>query len=644
MPARAMSFHRPAILLLLLWLQAIAFCAPAQARPWRVVILPGADLSQPAASQQVHELRAVLNAAAPQGVEFYVDALDSYRFDAASMTPHFVQLLKAKYANREVDLVIGVSEYALQFAGRYHEQVWPGVPVLITSIDATRLAALARPESFTYLPMAADIPGTLDMVAALQPELKRLIVVTGAAPVDRYWGSRIDDGLAQRASASWQVETWSGLTQRELVERVAGLDRSAAVLFATMYADRYGAAHFPYEVMGALSAATAAPLYGWYETYMRYGMAAGSAIDFAAHGRRTGEVAAAMLRGELRAAGTVLDAPAPLCVADVGRLEAFGLDAGALPAECRRLNVPASLWRDHRALVLGVLATVVLQALTIGALLWQRRWRRRAEDEAAQRRTELTRAARIASIGELSASIAHEVSQPLGAILTNADAASFMLDGPAADTDEVRSILDDVRRDALRANQVVQRQRAMLRKHELEFVPLRPDAVLEEGMDLLRPEARRRGCELRCRFAAADVAVMGDPVQLQQVLVNLVINAMDAVQGLDPARRRIMVETRAQAGFHVLNVTDRGPGMAAEVVSRVFESFYTTKPQGTGLGLSIVRAIVAAHGGEVCVTSEPERGTTFEVRMPAAGAMQPSPRRKASSPAAVWTRDPSPRS
>jgi signal transduction histidine kinase len=312
----------------------------------------------------------------------------------------------------------------------------------------------------------------------------------------------------------------------------------------------------------------------------------------------TGALAASILLGKVPPQSATVAASASRCVADVGVIDKLGLRADALPEGCELIDVPPSLWREYRDIVLIALAVVLLQALTIAGLLWQRRRRRIAEDEATLRLDELARAARFASAGELSASIAHEVGQPLGAILSNADAAGMMLQNEP-DIDELHSILGDIRRDALRANQVVQRLRALLQKHPLKMDMLDLNSAFEEALALLGLEARRRRIVIESNPAAENSRVQGDRVQLQQVLLNLAINAMDAMEDTPPADRILSISTRAVGQGYELTVADRGHGIPAGVGERLFDSLYTTKPNGMGLGLSIVRTIVMTHGGRV---------------------------------------------
>ncbi|RFU44773.1 sensor histidine kinase [Paraburkholderia sp. DHOC27] len=276
--------------------------------------------------------------------------------------------------------------------------------------------------------------------------------------------------------------------------------------------------------------------------------------------------------------------------------------------------------RQRAAMLLIVVTAVLLQALTAAAWLWQRRQRQIAEARITQQRAELARMGRFALAGELSASIAHEVAQPLGAILSNADAAGMLLaDRPR--TSELDSILTDIRRDALRANQVVQRLRALLQKHTPTRGPLDLKAIFDETLELLRPEARRRQITLESRLAATHALIMGDHVQMQQVLLNLAINAMDAMEHTPPARRtlflRLALATKLTGEGCELTVADRGHGIPDEASERLFDPLYTTKPHGMGLGLAIVRNIVLAHGGFVSAANREGGGSVFTVWLPA---------------------------
>jgi len=243
--------------------------------------------------------------------------------------------------------------------------------------------------------------------------------------------------------------------------------------------------------------------------------------------------------------------------------------------------------------------------------------RKVAELEAQQQRSELVRLSRVTMLGELSGSIAHELNQPLTAILSNAQAAKRLLARENADIQEVDEILGDIVDQDHRAGEVIRRLRLLLKEGEVQQLPIDVNEVLQQGLKLIRNELVNKGVTLVPRFATVMPAVIGDRVQLQQVLVNLVMNACDAMVDNSPADRRVEVSTEVPSDSSMMcMVSDLGTGISPEKLEQVFNPFFTTKIHGLGLGLSVCRSIIKAHGGRLWVSNNPERGTTFHFTLP----------------------------
>jgi two-component system sensor kinase FixL len=243
--------------------------------------------------------------------------------------------------------------------------------------------------------------------------------------------------------------------------------------------------------------------------------------------------------------------------------------------------------------------------------------RKRAEAEAVRQRSELAHLSRVTMLGELSGSMAHELNQPLTAILSNAQAAQRFLAQDPIDLDEVRAILADIVEQDKRAGEVIRRLRMLLKKGEVQQQPLDVNDVVQDVLKLIRSDLQNHGVTARTALALDLPAVSGDRVQLQQVLLNLVMNACDAVNGNAPVDRRVVVRTELSAEEVVrVSVSDRGEGIAPGALEQVFAPFFTTKAQGLGLGLSVCRSIIAAHGGKLWAANNPDRGATFLFTLP----------------------------
>jgi signal transduction histidine kinase len=222
-------------------------------------------------------------------------------------------------------------------------------------------------------------------------------------------------------------------------------------------------------------------------------------------------------------------------------------------------------------------------------------------------------------MGQLASALAHELSQPLGAILRNAEAAELFLRSPMPDLEELRHIITDIRNDDQRAGGVIDRLRQLLRRRDIEMQTVEAGKLVEEVVPLLRPDALSRRVVIELHTAPSLPLVRGDRVQLQQVLLNLIMNAMDAVVDCAPDKRRVKLRVGGDGnGFVQLAVSDSGHGIPEDKLKNIFEPFFTTKPQGMGMGLSISRAIVEAHGGLISAVNNPEGGATFRFTVPVA--------------------------
>jgi len=243
--------------------------------------------------------------------------------------------------------------------------------------------------------------------------------------------------------------------------------------------------------------------------------------------------------------------------------------------------------------------------------------RKHAELELAQQRNELARLARVAVMGELTASLAHELNQPLTAILSNVQTALRLLDDPVPDMMEIREILADVVSDDQRAGEIIRRLRSLLKKSELKFETLDINTVILEVIGLIRSDALIRHVSVELRLAPDTPKVRGDRIQLQQLLLNLAINALDAMRDVPVSERRLgIVTTQNDARSVQVSVQDSGKGIRADQLEKVFEPFFTDKPHGMGMGLAICRSIADVHGARIWATNNAGRGATFRVVLP----------------------------
>jgi two-component system, LuxR family, sensor kinase FixL len=242
--------------------------------------------------------------------------------------------------------------------------------------------------------------------------------------------------------------------------------------------------------------------------------------------------------------------------------------------------------------------------------------RREAENQLHAARTELAHVTRVATLGELTVSIAHELNQPLAAVVTNGGAGLRWLKRDVPDLEKVRSSMEGMIADAQRASDIIKNLRALSVKSPPKPIQINLNAVLDETVALVRREIDINQVSLRFDLAADLPEVNGDRVQLQQVILNLLLNAIQAMAHAAGNTRKLLIETFAEERSALVKIHDNGPGLTPEVRENLFDPFYTTKPDGMGMGLSICRSIVTAHGGSIRASSQPGAGTTFEFTIP----------------------------
>jgi signal transduction histidine kinase len=585
--------------------------------PQQVLVLTGSDPYLPAFVAIDGAMRDALARLRARPVAWAHESIDTMRFGGALM-PALASVLHQKYAGVRLDAIVLVSETAVDFHLRHGHVLWPGVPVVFHSVAPDYAAALPAGHGMSGVVSEVDYAGSVRLALALQPGARRLLVIAGNSAFDQ-----MQLEAARRAVAAWSgrvgVEILAGLTPAALAARLAQEAPDTAVLFVSLMRDEAGQIHAPRNVLQAVAASSAAPIYGAYESYVGHGLVAGSIEPFQQRGERVAALLGQVLDGRLPGAGVIEPARLSRCVADARLLERFGLDASALPADCELRFVEPSFLGRYWWQSLLVVVTLLAQSALIAALLLQLRRRRTAEASLQAQRVQLLHASRLAVAGELTASIAHEINQPLGAILANADAAEMLLGSGRMPREELLQILADIRRDDLRASEVIKRLRALLARHETERRRFDLNGAVEDVVAIVRAEARRRGVTVESALHARDAVVLGDPVQIQQVIINLMLNAFDASAGAPEEARRVRIETVDTPAGVQLGVRDFGSGIASADLPRIFDSFYSTKQGGMGLGLAITRSIVESHGGTITAANR-NPGAEFVVHLPSAPA------------------------
>jgi signal transduction histidine kinase len=549
-------------------------------------------------------------------VETYAENLDILRFPTERFQRIFTEYLTEKYAEQPPDLIILVFVGNLGIARKLLQHLFPGTPVIVAGFTEEEIPLEQFGSLVSGIAQRVDPRATLELILRLQPQIRRIVVVGGTAEVDLSVLNRVKDA-ARSFAGRVEFDFWNDRSMAELRQAVAALPPQTAILFSRMFRDGGGQAVISTQAGQSIAQWANVPVYVMTDLALGTGAVGGSVGSIEAFGKRAGELARLILSG---AAPTSLPFEVRIDsvpMFDWRALKRWGISENRLPPNSIVRFRQASVWQQYGWYILGALFIFALQATMMAGLLLQRTRRRGAELELQRNREELAHVTRVSTVGELTTSVAHELNQPLGAILSNAEAAEMFLAAEPPALGEVRDILADIRKDDQRASEVIRRMRGLLRKQELAPKSIEINEAVDEVLRLLSIDASARKVAMKFERTAGLARVWCDPVHFQQVVLNLVLNGMEAMAGLSEEKRQVVVRTGpGDNGTVKIAVADSGPGIPIDRLPKLFEPFFTTKKEGMGMGLSIARTIVEAHHGQIWAENNSEIGATFYFTVP----------------------------
>ncbi|SEA39194.1 HAMP domain-containing sensor histidine kinase [Variovorax sp. YR216] len=611
---------RPSLLLIVL---CLVTSLPGVAAPSKnVLVIFSNNRVLPANIDADRGIREGIARVPARRVDIFEEFLDRPTFSGPAFDATVATYLRDKYATRPPEAIVAAGEPALEFLLGHRAELFPNVPVVHLAIEIAYLKSIPPlPADVIGVPIDYDFAGTIEQAMRWRPAARRLVVVTGSGIRDRKWEIKARDavaGLDTRAT----VEFLSGLATDALEQRLRALGDGDVVFTPGYFVDGTGREFAPRDSAALIAKASAAPVYGPFSTFIGTGVVGGRMPTYLEMGRQAANAVNGVLDGT---APSDLHLPARIpsvMQIDWRQAQRWGMADNDVPPDAVVHFKEPTIWEKYRHQALLIFIVMLLQTALIAALLVERRLRRRtasarktAELQAEKDRAALTHMTRVSMMGQLSAAIAHQLNQPLAAILGNAEAARKMLGRGNPDLAELKDICNDIVTEDRRAAEVIRRLGALFRRGEMQLAPIDLNELVSETLELTRPELVTRRVSAATELAPLPL-VEGNRVQLQQVLLNLILNAADAMIDVDPARRTLTVRTVLDGANVSFQVIDRGVGIPPGDLQDIFGAFWSTKAGGTGIGLAICQSIVAAHRGTLAATNNPEGGATFRVTWP----------------------------
>ena len=559
-------------------------------------------------------IRSELERQSPWPLDIQNQSLISARSSGENSEVPFIEYLSALYSKKPPNLIVGIGAPAAVFVQRHRQRLFPTTPMVFTAVDQRRVQYSNLTGNDVAIAVNINYLSAFENILQVLPDTKDVMVVLGTSPNEKFWKEAIGkelEPLANRIKLSWTDE----LSFEALLKRASALPPHSAIFWGNMIVDAAGVVHEGDLPLERLHAVANAPIFSYNQAYFGSAIVGGPLLSPADIGREIGAVAIRILGGErpseIRTPVVQFASP----VFDWRQMQRWGISEKNLPPGSEILFRPPTAWEQYKTSISVITTAILAQALLIAWLIHERQYRRRAERTTREAFAELAQMNRMATAGELSATITHEVKQPLAAIVTWAGAALRWLSGENPDIREARNSLDQIVVAGHHAGDVITNVRAMFGTDTQEKTPADINELIRSVLSLVYFDLRKYSVETQINLGEQLPPVIVNAVQLRQVILNLAMNAIEAMTMAEPRVLSIKSESTGHNSIRVA-IEDTGSGVDPSYADRVFKPLFTTKARGMGMGLAICRSIIESHGGKIWVSAGASRGSVFQFELP----------------------------
>ena len=483
----------------------------------RIYFLESLSPALPAAVRTIDAFKKRLSETTNEQFEIFVDYMELVRLPGQAHIDRTVQYLSGKYAEAPPDVLITLGRAAAPFMAKHREAVAPHVPLVLVSVPLLD-AKESRLDNVFWVNTEYSFSKTLELARQLQPDARHLVVVGGAGDYDQRWLNDARREL-QPYSERYNTKYIVGLSYEDTLKEVSRLPKDTIVIMSFFFVDASGQTYSSPKVAADVARVSPAPVYSPISTNLGEGIVGGYMDSWEEHGIAAADVALQILAGKPPEAIQRENKPRQTYHVDARQLTRWNISSARIPPGSEVRYREFNVWERYRWEIIAVIATVILQTAVITGLFFERRRRRLAEKELRERLMEVIHLNRTAVAGALSASVAHELNQPLGAIQSHAEAALVYLQADPPNVARAHDILNSILRDDQRAAKIIAHLRGLLKKRsQSELQEFDFTGVVDDTLQIVRPEAQKNGIELRAVNTGFPLPVRGDRIQVQQVL------------------------------------------------------------------------------------------------------------------------------
>ncbi len=548
-----------------------------------------------------------------------VEYTDQSRFPDQIYRNKIIDLYRYKYHQQKIDLVIAFGNETSDLMSEYAIDLFGDIPLILVTDQLKDSSKYLLKENWLLTYWGIDVKKTSMIIQQLLPDRKNLFIITGQSLTDQKFKAITQKSLSQ-LNDPFTTHYLDDLSLEELLLKVSQLPDNAVILFLSFLRDIKGHSFVAKDILGQISQRANAPIFGILKPYIKYNIVGGNLLSADYQGKKFATLAKNILIGKSPKTLNLIDSDHQILF-NKQALKNWSINMDKLPPDSIILDQDNSIWSTYKQEVVVAISSILILIFILLTLIIQEGRRRQAEQALQKLRDERNHISQLLSMGEIAASLAHELNQPLSAIRTYAqNTQRFLIKKPIPESD-IKQALNGIIMGNRHAEEILTRIRMALKKEPFEQKPVSVKNMIYNTLMLLQNKIEQHNILIKQNIDFHLPPILGDNVQLQQVLCNLIINAIESMTKGIHRQNTIIISAQLEGVRAVkLSVQDNGKGISTQEQDSdlLFDAFYTTKTEGMGMGLSISRSIIEEHGGRLWANLNLTRGTIFSFTIPIA--------------------------